>query len=113
MKALEYISDPVECARVRDLLASHGIPTYRDRGMRFKDHGLLFVCINQQFEDALAVLKDPNHVVAEPVDVEEFDRAAQTQGLDTILRWGLAILVVLLLAVCALIRIHYVDQVRP
>jgi hypothetical protein len=113
MKALGYIHDPNECARVRDLLAAHGIPTYREAIGRNPYRGVLFVCINQQFEDAVAVLKNPNHVVAEPVDVEEFNRAAQTQGLGAILWSGLAILAVLVLVVGALAAFHYFGTARP
>lgn len=69
---------------------------------------MLFVCINEQLEDALAVLKDPNHEVANPVDVAEFERRAETDGLGTILRGSAAILGVLICIVGVLLVLHLV-----
>jgi len=106
MKSLGNFSNSAECAEIRDLLASRGIPTYLATGYR-ASRGALFVCINEQFEDALAVLKNPEHEVAQPVDVAEFERDARTDGLGTILTGGIALLGFLLAVVGALLAIHF------
>ena len=75
VKSLGEFGRTDECEQIRDLLASRGIPTYLSTGFK-ASRGALFVCINEQYEDALAVLKNPEHVVANPVDVSEFEREA-------------------------------------
>jgi len=106
MKSLGSFGNSAECAEIRDLLASRGIPTYLAMGYR-ASRGALFVCINEQFEDALAVLKNPEHEVAQPVDVAEFEREARTGGLGTILKGSVALLVFLLVIVGVLLAAHF------
>jgi len=106
MKSLGSFGNSAECAEIRDLLASRGIPTFLATGYRAR-RGTLFVCINEQFDDALAVLKNPEHEVAQPVDVAEFEQAARTQGLGTILASGVAFLMFLLAIVGVLLAVHF------
>ena len=106
MKSLGFFNDSSECEQIRDLLASRGIPTFLATSYRAR-RGALFVCIDAQFDDALAVLKNPEHEVAQPVDVEEFQRAAQTQGLGTILMGSIAFLLFLLVIVGVLLGAHF------
>jgi hypothetical protein len=106
MKSLGCFEDPDERERVRDLLASRGIPTYWIRTYR-SVHGMLFVCINEQFDDALALLKNPNHEVVQPVDVAEFDRRAKTEGLGAILSGTVAVLGFLLCIIGVVLAVHF------
>jgi hypothetical protein len=106
MKSLGSFGNTPECDQIRDMLASRGIPRYLATGYRAR-RGTLFVCINEQFDDALAVLKNPEHEVAQPVDIAEFERAAQTDGLGTILMGSVALLLFLLLIVGAVFAVHY------
>jgi hypothetical protein len=100
-----FSSNSPECAQIRELLASRGIPTFFST--RFRARGVLFICLNEQFDDALALLKNPEHEVARPVDIEEFQRAARTQGLGTILVGSVAILLFLLAIVGVLLAVHF------
>ena len=106
VKSLGYFEDSDERERIRDLLASRGIPTYWAKTYR-SVRGMLFVCINEQFDDALAVLKNPNHEVAQPVDVAEFERRAKTEGLSSILRGAVAMLSFLLCIIGLLLAINF------
>lgn len=104
MKSLWFLGNSTECEQIQNLLASRGIPTYRS--LSRSSPGVLFVCINEQFEDALAVLKNPEHEVAQPVDVEEFQRKTQTEGLGTVLWSSVALLVFLLCVVGVMWAVH-------
>jgi hypothetical protein len=106
MKSLGYFEDAEERERIRDLLASRGIPTYWTRTYR-SVRGMLFVCINEQFDDAMAVLKNPDHEVAQPVDVAEFERRTKSDGLGTILHGTVATLGFLLCIIGVLLAIHF------
>lgn len=106
MKSLGIFNNPSECKQIRDLLESRGIPTDLNTGS-FAGRGALLVCINEQYEDALALLENPEHVVAEPVDVAQFRQAVKTQGLGTILKGGIAVLIFLLAILGALIAVHF------
>jgi hypothetical protein len=65
----------------------------------------LFVCIDEQYDDALALLEDPTHTVAHPVDIKEFKQAQQTQGFGTLLSGAGAILLALLILAGILLAI--------
>jgi hypothetical protein len=60
----------------------------------------IFVCIDAQFEDAVALLSDPDHEVAQPINVTEFNQAITKVGVTPIATWLIlpVILVVLLFA---------------
>jgi hypothetical protein len=47
----------------------------------------LWVCLDEQYRDALALLKNPEHQVTQPVDVEAFHReleASKRQPLNAL-----------------------------
>ena len=86
-------------AEIKDLLDSKGIPTYAvaERMGRVSGHvrcTRVFVCLNNQLQDARAVLKDPEHVVTDPVDAQEYYTWADAQPLSGRLVWGTALLVI-------------------
>ncbi len=45
----------------------------------------LWIYLDDQFEDALALVNDPDHQVAEPIDVDEFYRLNENVSNDTAL----------------------------
>lgn len=105
MKSLGEFNHSTECSQIRELLASRGIPTYWNPGFGGAC-APLFVCIDEQYNDALALLKNPEHTVAHPVDVKEFTQAERTQGFGTILIGGGAILLLLLAVIGVWLAVH-------
>ena len=99
MKSLGFFNDSTEADKVYELLSSRGIPSYIEGKGIYSSGIVVFVCINEQHEDAIALLKNPNHVVSQPVDVEAFEFAARSAGMGTILKDGLVVLA-LLLGIC-------------
>jgi hypothetical protein len=75
------------------LLDQKGIPTFTRRG---RDGVMVYVCLPRHYEDAFRLLKDPDHVVKEPVDVQAFREAAANQGVDPLFRLLLPLLGVVL-----------------
>ena len=93
MRRLDYDQTKRDRADIAALLESRGIPVYVDWGWRGRNptRGSIFVCIDAQYDDAVALLANEDHDVAEPVDVEAFWKKAPGT-LPTILNWALAIL---------------------
>lgn len=103
MRLLAYVASRSEQARLVGLLQSRGIPVLGDEmpGIRYSMQTALFVCIDEQYDDALALLTNPEHTVSAPVDVDAFWKAsARTQ--PELLRWSLVTLAVLV-GVCILV----------
>ena len=74
MRFLGRISDSGERQRIRSLLESNGIPVF-EQLWRWAPLGTaMFVCINEQYDDAIALLANENHEVRDPVDIEQFER---------------------------------------
>ena len=94
MRLLFESENPSELTEARDLLEENGIPvfissqeTYRIRSSAVLFKKGLWVCLDEHFQDAAALLKDPNHQVAQPVDVEAFHQSleqAQKQPLSAL-----------------------------
>ena len=95
MKIVAEAHDAEELTRVTQLLHSKGIPTFgRSHGSRYQVHWKIFVCLDEQFEDAAAVLQNPDHTPLLQVDVEAFLAEADARNLDAIAdsaRWTLAL----------------------
>ena len=105
MRSLPYIDSLEERKRVAALLESHGIPVFLGKSGRHARTAPMFVCINAHYDDAIALLANPDHEVAEPVDVEAF-RRAEAAALPTVLRgaaWALVALVLVAALVVALL----------
>jgi hypothetical protein len=103
MRLIALINDPDARGRVRTLLEDNGIPVFQQQGSRDpRGAQATFVCIDSQYDDAIALLANPNHEVREPVDVQEFHRHADTSGSPQLLR---AVLLVLLgvVLICGLL----------
>lgn len=108
-----------ELTRAKELLEGKGIPvfisseeTYRMRPSAVLYKKGLWVCLEGQFSDAIKLLKNPSHEVAQPVDVEAFYHsleAAQKEPLrglwlrrDKILNVVLSIVLIALVAAAAI-----------
>lgn len=62
-----------ELARIRSLLEENGIPLYEAHSPRGANQGI-YVCLDEQYDDAVALLRNPSHKVTAPIDVEDFYR---------------------------------------
>lgn len=114
MKLLRETKDKSELDRIRVLLESRGIPVHvgDENQHHLGGHAMAFlryrlhVVLDFQYEDALKLLEDENHEVAEPVDIEEFrnyQRASQPEVLNRILGW----LVVAVIVCSVLLYVMY------
>ncbi|MGN6153755.1 MAG: hypothetical protein ACTHOH_17380 [Lysobacteraceae bacterium] len=111
MRYLARFHDRNELARMRALLRSKGVPTWATtvESRRLGWQGTLHVCVDEQLDDALRLLRDPDHEPAHPVDAEAFERAmTEGDGTDLLLRtmhrallWLLAIVAATALVVLA------------
>lgn len=113
MKSLGiFHRDSHEYRHIRDLLESRGIPT--DITRTSEDGPVaLYVCINAQYADALALLENPEHVVAQPVDIAQYRRSFEAQGLDAILKGCIVILVVFIAVFGILAALRVTGNLRP
>jgi hypothetical protein len=94
MRLLTYVHDADLASEIILRLHHKGIPTLvKGTGVRGLFREAIFVCLNVQFDDARALLDNPDHEVAEPVDVDAFKRdVARLDG--GLLTWGFVALVV-------------------
>jgi hypothetical protein len=97
MRRLNFDRTTRDRAEVAALLESRGIPVYVDWSWRGRNpsRGAILVCIDAQYDDAVALLADAEHDVAEPVDVAAFWKKAPGT-LSTILNYALVILALLI-----------------
>ena len=73
MRILTTFQDRREVQELRFLLDANGIPTQViDSGIETQRRWTVSVCINSQYEDALALIENPDHEVEEGVDVGAF-----------------------------------------
>jgi hypothetical protein len=81
MKLLTRVYDPDLIFDLRLLLENAGIPTLiHTHGCRDMYYYLLFVVIDDQLEDAIKLLKNPNHIVSNPVYIDEYESAEMPEG---------------------------------
>ena len=104
MRLLEYAQSKERAGEIIGRLRDRGIPTYSKVGGSpwISPYQLaIFVCIDEQFDDAVAVLANREHVVSNPVDVAEFERQSRTTGLSFLAKWS-TITLLLVLAIFAI-----------
>jgi len=94
MKSILHSADKTEIYKAHLLLAGKGIPTFIGNansgpalGFVYADRYTLWVCLEFQYEDAIAVLKNPEHDVQEPVDQIDFQNYIDSsmKGINGIL----------------------------
>jgi len=80
MRLLAYVQSLEERDRIAGLMESNGIPVFHDTSGRTVLISTIpiFVCIDAQYDDAVALLANGEHEVAEPVDVAAFRRAERS-----------------------------------
>jgi hypothetical protein len=107
MRLLTKAQSRDEQARLVALLESRGIPIYAATGWTARNPflGGVFVCIDSQYDDAVALLRDEEHVVADPVDVAEFWKKAPAT-LPTILKGALIVLGVLVVVTACVVALR-------
>jgi hypothetical protein len=109
VRFLFHLHDESETYRVTSLLKGRGIPVFvrssRPIG-RAPYRVAVFVCLDRHYEDACALLRNPNHAVAEPVDVEAFDRSIDSAPTWPILKVALIALGVVVPVFAAVIYFH-------
>ncbi|RYG93673.1 MAG: hypothetical protein EON58_17860 [Alphaproteobacteria bacterium] len=88
MKYIARLYDHDELLRTRWLLHSKGIPTHEIAvgGGKLIDTWALYVCLPEHLEDALQVLRNPDHEPANPVDVTPFLEAVKNPDLRLLSR---------------------------
>ena len=79
MKKLIVIDDGSEADRICALLERNGIPINRTQASAWSRatpsrpyYSTISVCLDSQFEDARILLRDPSHIPAESVDVQQY-----------------------------------------
>jgi len=94
MRRLNCAHSQLGRAEIVARLESRGIPVYVDSVSAFRNpgRGAIFVCLDAQYADAVALLRNEDHIVADPVDVEAFWKKAPGT-LPAILNASLAVLV--------------------
>lgn len=113
MKILFQSNDHDEIEQTKMLMESKGIPVFvanestaTNLGPLFIPRGyILWVALDEQFEDAKAVLKDKHHAVSNPVDIENFHKMEdqlRTKNTKHIF-YGLILSIILLLIACYVI----------
>lgn len=101
MKFLLKTKEKSELDRVRMLLESRGIPVHVDgeNEHRLGGHAMPFigyrlnVVVDSQYEDAMKLLEDESHEVADPVDMDafrEYQEEAGPEVMNRILGWMVA-----------------------
>jgi hypothetical protein len=109
MKFLLKTKEKSELDRIRMLLESRGVLVHVDgeNEHRLGGHAMPFigyrlhVVVDAQYEDALKLLEDEEHEVADPVDMDEFrayQEEARPEVMNRIINW-MVLAVIGLLAV--------------
>jgi hypothetical protein len=108
MRYIARFHDAQELARVRGLWRSKGIPTHQAQveHRRIGEQWGLYVCIPEQVEDALRLIRDPDHEPALSVDAAAFEQALQGQDQALLVRLAtLTALVVVPVAIAVILII--------
>lgn len=119
MKLIRETKDKNELDRFRRLLESRGIPVHvgEENQHYLGGHAMPFlryrlhVMLDSQYDDALKLLEDENHEVADPVDMNafrEYEAQARPEVMNRMLGWMGVI--VLILSVLLYIMYQVVDQ---
>jgi len=89
MKQVLHSADKTEIYAANLLLAGKGIPSFIGNassgpalGFLYADKYTLWICLEFQYEDAVAVLENPDHEVQEPVDQVDFQNYIDSSMKD-------------------------------
>lgn len=97
--------DGDELRRVRELLSSKGIPTFAPlvERPRMGEQWALFVCINEQADDARRLLRDPTHEPAVRVNAKEFEAMLEHHDTSLLTRGATFVAIAVLVAFSLLV----------
>lgn len=77
------------------LLAGSGIPTFIGSknsgpalGFIIANKYTLWVCLDNQYEDAVNLLKNPSHIVSSPVNIENYHQFIETSSRQSANRFN-------------------------
>jgi hypothetical protein len=107
MKLLVRSTSSEERARIKTLLEDRGIPVFEQPGYRTVAEAALFVCINEQYDEAIAVLRNDRHEVRNPIDVEAFEAAKRSSGLSAAVKYSLLVLLLVVIVWAAVTGIAW------
>lgn len=86
MQILFHTTEKAEALNTKILLELHGIPTFigsENSGPAFgfmaANKYTLWVCLDEQLQDAVALLENPEHEVTTAIDVDEYYKAIEEQ----------------------------------
>jgi hypothetical protein len=122
MKILFHSTDKPEIYSANLLLTAKGIPTFIGNessgpalGVVFANKYTLWVCLESQYDDAMAILNDPSHEAKEPVDMIDFQEYVDGSVIDVDkfmlgkAMWGIALTIV---GIVGLVIIYAVSSSR-
>lgn len=95
MRFLLRTHDAAETSRIRSLLESNGILCHIQSDQRFVAgyRQAVFVCLDDQYDDARELLRNPEHRVANPLDASAYQKFSEGFGHGHILAWSVLWLV--------------------
>ena len=107
MKRLCNVGTFEEAHRIQSLMESKGIQIdWRGgaavRNARIPYFAALYVCLDSQFEDACAILRDPSHQPAEAIDVARYRRDLESDGMKSVFNF-LFVPGLVIIAVCVIL----------
>lgn len=105
MKLLKRVYSLSEFIDLANLLHEKGIPCYSvtEGGTRTLYCVAIYVCIDSQYDDAFALMADPEHAVREVIDASVFLEAKSNFDYGLMIRYSLAVLVVVATALAVVV----------
>ena len=84
MKRLCNLFDPAEATELVSLLEDRGIAVraYSVKRNHYPDEWAIDIVLDHQFHDAKALVQNPDHIVANPVDPSEIHREVIHSSVD-------------------------------
>ena len=110
MRWLQEEPAPEELDRITELLERNGVPIYVSARLPRGGPSGLFVCLDEQYDDAVALLRNPHHKVTNPVDVadyyERMDEAVRQSPLSMPTMISIIVAMVIIVAIIVVVRTH-------
>jgi len=108
VKLLAVLDDEDEALSLVGLLEDNGIPIFqKTRSGKLTYQAHIWVCLDSQFDDAVALKRNPDHEVREPVDVKSYYEQSRTYGLDLLARYSLIVLAAVAALISAIVYVNY------
>lgn len=112
MKFVYKTNDPNQANSIKHLLQENGIPvnvmgnSMRNRGTHIPQGIEVRIYLNEQYSDALQLIKNPEHKVANPVNIDEFYELLDSEHMENkissynflFLKYGIGIIAIFIIA---------------